>query len=262
METFNSLEQLAHRLQEEIYKLQRKTIPELQEKISNLNGSADVEELTTQIEDIKNNIIPALDSKFSTIESLQSVESSLSQSITDLDTQLTAISDEIDNLTQNVIPELEEKITSNQGSTGGSSSTENWITVYDMTSEDETLNWDYPDGIVPSVGVVEKSIDFMPYNYMRIYYTANGVIRNFKEFYIRDANDSDTTTELFSFVVTHNAMTSIIGCLFGLVLQDDGTRLFSASTVRQFHLKTSGYITYTGLAGNECYYVSKIEVRV
>lgn len=160
-------------------------------------------------------------------------------------------------LREKTIPELEKKIASISGSSSGSE----WIVVYDKDSEDEAINWNYPDGITGNEGTIELSPDFMPYNYMRIYYVAVGSIHTLHEFYIRDANDSSHTGPSFCFSVMHYTMNSLISNCVCLPLQDDGTRKFHTAACTMHNLRTSGYITKTGIATNTSYYISKVEVK-
>lgn len=258
METFSSLEQLAHRLQEQIHGLRERTIPELEEKISNLGGSANVEELTNQINDLKNNVIPSLDEKFATIEQMQSTESNLTNLINELDGELTTVKAQVNDITQNVIPALEQRITSGGGS---SSSGSDWITVYDMKSEDETLNWGYPNGILGNQGVISTSVDFMPYSYMRIYYVATNVTYTMHEFHIREANDSDLDSPSFTFSFINLSLNSLVSLIMMLTLQEDGRRLFNTGIARLHNFRTNAYISQTGVSTNTGYYIYRIDVK-
>lgn len=145
-------------------------------------------ELQTTVNNIKENSLPELDGK------IQETITGLSQ----VTAKIPEIQSTITNITETIIPELESKIENSGGGGGGSGTSKQWITLYDMNSADENINLGHPTGIFSSAGVISNFPDITPYRKFRLtinkdifyavyYFEVIGTTRNAYNFYYNTA---------------------------------------------------------------------------
>ena len=123
-------------------------LEDMKKQFSYLMKSAipEIKKLNQQFSDFTENFQPQFDSLKNKVETLQTSTStqlsSLGEELTQfknlITPQVSSLQSEVTNLVENVIPELQQN-------SGGA--TENWVTLYDMDSPDEAINWGKKYGI-------------------------------------------------------------------------------------------------------------------
>ncbi len=240
-------------IKSELSTLTNTTIPSMQAEIS----EAQNDEIESELNSLKADLSTLSDTKIPDLE--QQIAAAEN---TELEAKLLTLESELANITDVVIPELESKIGSNSGGSGTGGG-EEWITVYDMNSEDETLNWGYTAGMTAAKGLISTSADFTPYKYMRLWYVSATTYVQYHDFYIESAVSVTTTgTQYRSLVRMDTALNALVCHSFGFKYDTEtGKHLLYVGTGRLWNLKNSGYPTLSGLSNNTAYFISKIEVK-
>ena len=139
--------------------------------------------------------------------------------------------------------------------------TSDWTTVYDMTSEDESLNWGYTAGLQSAIGLVSNSIDFTPYKFIRVYYYKETLINHY-DFDIEAVRDITSYIPYFTCIVFDASVLVLTGQSIGLKYDSTtGQRLFYVGRGRSWALKTNAYNTSTDLSTATNCYIFKIQVK-
>lgn len=140
------------------------------------------------------------------------------------------------------------------GETGGSQPVQNddWVTLYDCSSEDANINLGYPNGIKGSTGIIANFPDLMQYKRLKIYFQSNldcGI------FYY-DISELSTSNTYTIFFVSRQL--SIFYCMYFLILIRDNKRVIHFGNCKEIVLSTSKHTTITDLKTEETYYIKKI----
>lgn len=147
----NNLVSDLEQLKKEIWYIKKTLIPSLQTQISN-SGGGNTSELTSQL--------TALQTRVTTLEGqVSTLQSSVSGNTTNISSLTTDLSG------------LTTRVTTLENSGGSGSGGENIDVIYDMRSNDATINRGYPNGMV---GGKIIRMDFSIYRAFRIYASING----------------------------------------------------------------------------------------
>ena len=147
----NNLVSDLEQLKKEIWYIKKTLIPSLQSQISNSSG-CNTSELTSQL--------TALQTRVTTLEGQVST---LQSSVSGHSSSISTISSDVSSLTT--------RVTTLESNSGGSGSGETIDVIYDMRSNDSTINRGYPNGMVGGKIIRE---DFSGYKAFRIYASING----------------------------------------------------------------------------------------
>ena len=202
------------------------------------------------------------------------------ENLVSLENQVDDLKKQLWDLTKNVIPALEEKLdtalTPEEPTEPETPEVETpqepeepeietptieWQTVYDMESDDATINWGYSSGIPSSANEITASCDFSQYSYMRIHWVTETTMFQMFEFYIKDALEVTNVIPYFG-LLNVGKSNNRLNCLnVGLKLADSNERHFYVGSGKYYALSTTSYLKSTNLSSVAGYYISRIEVK-
>lgn len=129
----------------------------------------------------------------------------MADDIDTLKTDVEELKKQIWNLTRKIIPQLEESIANSgdndnggSGEENGGTSTNDWIEIYNMESEDPAVNLDQTSGLLGNSGRLETLPDLANYTQIRLGYMTSGT-RHYFDFDITSKKDN------FFHLVNYNA---------------------------------------------------------
>ena len=147
--------------------------------------------------------------------------------------------------------------TSTGGETGESqpSQNEDWITLYDCSSEDANINLGYASGIKGGTGTIEIFPDLMTYKYLKVYFQASNDYGIFEY----DISDTSTSNSYQIFFPTRQLTVYI--CMNFIVDIRNEKRTIHFGSCKQVAFYTNKYPAFTDLKTSEYFYIKKIMAK-
>lgn len=267
IKSFPSFDEISN-LKSQIDELKSLTnqIPELRNSADNINQF--IETLEQKLDDL-NSSLPAIEEQLKQLSELgqqipvfQDQLGSLNGEIQGLENSIQSTKDEIlatENEIQGVkdgIQEVKDEIQALKDDIGqiGGGSSENWVLLYDMDSEDPDINLGFPKGIQGKTYTISKLPNLRQYSKFKIVFCFN---YNYMVYIINLDKVQNNVMQYFAGDSSGQSLVSLsIG--FNYVASTDILSLYVLDVTRIDFIK-SKYPTITSKNDSNLYYVSKIE---
>ena len=239
--------------------MMEKDLEDVSTKVLGINASIDFfNEQYSIFQNNFSNINSQMTEINNNISSVQDDVSSLTTQMQECSQNCENVKNTVTNITDVIIPALEAKIESSGGGGGGEggSVAENWIPIYDKRSDNEKLNWGYPDGLVGGLADLSSvSPDFSIYKKLKVYFTAMGT-RHVRVF---DTDIDDDKYQYYSTVAMKHPLDVLNGMAFCLIKRTDGSRYFYMEDFRDIEFKKLNAVPTGGRKNDDAnYYIERI----